>query len=258
MKKSLLLLTVCLFTAMPPAATVFGAERPPSYAFKFLMHRIFDNYTNAQISYSMKNYEVTDIHLKSIEEAVAEIPSVAPRYDMEGRELDRRLFDERLARLSALVSELREAVKRREKRAVKETPQEIFNLCVSCHETARLKHLFHAPARGTLFGRYMHKISDHVELADIYLDDEDYEHAAEQIKLVNFYLDLLVNVLPEKGPSGIIMDKENFLERVEEAKEFNRRAAEKIGKREEVQVYFIKKALNDVCVACHEPARLRY
>ncbi len=67
-------------------------------------------------------------------------------------------------------------------------------------------------------------------------------------------LDLLKNTLPEIGPSGVIMDKDLFNQRLQDTqKKLNEYSKDK----RQIDLVSAKNAINGLCIFCHEPERVK-
>lgn len=255
MKKRLVLFfaifTICSNSAM-------AAEETSSYLFKQHMHHLFDSYSNAWISVSLKKYDVAEIYLKHLLESVDEVRSYIPEKNADGTKLDREHFSQRLNQLNNSVLELKSAIGKGEERDTILLSQNIFNVCVGCHSEVKLKYLFKLPPRRTLFAEYMHKLSEHIDLARIYIEaGERPQKVEENQKLINYYLSLLEESFPEKGPSGVILDKGDFDSRLKEIKGISEKMIKSGKEKKMASIEAFKKSLNGFCVMCHEPERLK-
>lgn len=252
-------LFLSVFTLIASRAFAAGpSKETSSEAFKFYMHRIFDSYSNARVSITLNKRDISDIHLKHMQEAILMVQDHIPAVKKDGTPMDRKAFIERINRMQSMVTDLRAAVKYEEPVMTKALPEEIFNMCVTCHTDAKMEYLFRLPRRTTLFGEYMHRVSDSLDLARIY-QEEDGRHGEieEQIKLMNYYIDLLKDTFPEEGPSGVIMDKDDFNRRVMEIRETGRAAEAGLKGNKRVDLESVRESLNGLCVACHEPERIK-
>jgi cytochrome c553 len=219
-----------------------------STGFKYQMHQIFDSYNHARISINLEKPHIADLYLKEMLEAISDAKELAPKKE-QGRILDT------FGKLQAVIAELRAAIKHGDRLTTKIYSMDMLNGCIACHSKSKLDYLFKAPMRTSIFGEYMHKVSEHLDLARIIMDDEgDNESVKEHIKLMIYYLDLLKPVFPEEGPSGVILDKKDFSERLGEVrKELARYAkGEKLPDLESART-----SLNGLCVVCHEPERIK-
>lgn len=259
MGKSRIFLFLSVFILL--AARASGGDAPPntsSDAFKFYMHRIYDNYSNARVSITLNKRDIADIHLKHMQEAILMVQDHIPAVKKDGTPLDRKAFIERINRMQSMVTDLKAAVRYEERVMTKSLPEEIFNMCVTCHTDVKMEYLFRLPRRTTLFGEYMHRVSDSLDLARIYQEERGRAGEVEdQLKLMNYYMDLLKESFPEEGPSGVIMDKDDFNRRIMEIRETGRAAVAELKGKKKVDLEAVRKDLNGLCVACHEPERIK-
>lgn len=259
MGKSRILLFFTVFIVL--VARSFAADTAPdasSETFKYFMHRIYDSYSNARVSITLNNREIADIYLKQMQEAVLMAQSRVPERKKDGTPMDKKTFIERITRMQSMVSDLRAAVKYDEPTMTKTLPEEIFQVCVACHSEARLGYLFRTTRVSSLFADYMHRVSDSLDLARIYHEEKARPgEVDDQVKLMNYYLDLLKGSFPEEGPSGVVLDREGFNRRVEAMREAGRAAAAALAEKKQVDFESLRQSLNGLCVACHEPERIK-
>ena len=78
-----------------------------------------------------------------------------------------------------------------------------------------------------------------------------------QFKLIGYYLGLLQDVFPEQGPSGIILDREGFNSRLKEIQAVTKEMQMAVREKGAADISDFKKKINGLCVACHEPERLK-
>lgn len=253
MKKRLFLtLTFFLITLNGAMA----AEVTSSFAFKYHMHRLFEGYSHARISTNLRQYDVANIYLKYMAASVDEIRNFIPEKNTDGTKLDREKFIQRLDKLNKTIEGLREASGKGNREETKLFTQDMFNVCVGCHKEVRLKYLFKLTDTGTPFAEYMHELSEYLDLAKINVGNNP-EKVIENIKLVNYYLGLLEDAFPEKGPSGVILDKRDFNNRLKETKGVGEEMLKKGNDIKMAGIDDFKKSLNGFCVICHEPERLK-
>ncbi len=219
------------------------------------MHKLFDSYHHARISFTLKEYEITAIHIRHMKEAIASAQKQIPKYDKSGAEIDMVLFTDRIAKLQNMASDFRDAVKYGAPQLAELFAQDIYNVCITCHKALKFDYLFSVPRFTTLFGEYMHKIYEHTVLAglDEKKTDGDKE-TRKHLHLIDGYLGLLRTTLPEEGPSGVIMDREAMDRRILAMRQRLKRAAED---KESIDPDHIRTSLNSLCVACHEPDRIK-
>lgn len=230
-----------------------------SYKFKHTMHHVLDDYTHARISYSLKKYDVSDIFLKHTLEYLKEAPGFIPDYNMDGTKLDKEVINKRLNELKQKMSDLRNAVQKKELKEINKQSDEIFHMCIGCHEGTKKKYLFREPTEGreTIFQEYMHKISEDFKTARTYAESKEFNETEEYLKLINFYLSLLEGIFPDTGPSGIILDRDGFIRRMKDFQKLNEDAQKNIKEQKLFDSNSFKKSLNELCVACHEPERIK-
>lgn len=225
--------------------------------FKYHMHQIFDSYNHARISMTLKKFDVTELYLRHLKEAIDSAQENMPAENKDGTKLDKELFMERIGKLKKSVSSLNEIVEARYLDPVltNTLSMDIFNMCVACHKGVKKDSLFTLKRQNTLFGEYMHKVSDHVDLARIESEEGGRpEMLKEHIQLVNYYIDLLIPSFPDAGPSGVIMDRDRFNRRVAEIKATLEKGKKPITPEELEKT---RVALNGLCVSCHEPERIK-
>lgn len=230
------------------------AEETTHYLFRHNMHQIFDNFKNAQISVKLKKYDIADIYLKHMQENIAEASKYMPEKNKDNAKLDKEQFRYRLDQLNLNVSALRgSATKWGELKDTTQLSQDIFNSCVGCHKESRLKHLFKGTPMSSLFGDYMHMVSHHMELAVISTGPE----VDENLMLISYYMDLLKETIPGAGPSGIVMDRKDFDNRLKGIRDINEDMLKKAKDKKPIDMDAFRKSLNSFCVICHEPERIK-
>lgn len=234
--------------------TADAAEKTP-YAFKYHMHQMVDNFSNASISATLKKYDVALIYLEKMLDSIDEVRKYIPEKNADGTRLDREAFSQRLNQLNNTILEMKVSVRRGED--PRQPTQDIFNVCVGCHTEVKLQYLFRLPGRRSLFAEYMHKLSEHLDMARIYISDERGTRKVEEnLKLIDYYLSLLEEIFPEKGPSGVVLNKKNFDARLAEIKKLSDGMKSAEG-RKEADLEKFRVSLNDFCVICHEPERIK-
>jgi len=253
--KKVTVLAVIIFLTMP--FFYCQAGEASTSMFKYHMHQIFDSYNHARISMSLKKFDVTAIYLQHMQASIASAQKSIPAQNRDGTKLDRELFMERIGKLNKSASSLNEIIEAKYLDPVltNTLSMDIFNMCVACHKDVKKDSLFNLTRQTTLFGEYMHKLSDHVDLARIESEEGGRpEMLKEHIQLVNYYIDLLLPTFPDTGPSGVIMDRDGFTRRVMEVKATLTSGKKKITPEEHEKT---RAALNGLCVACHEPERIK-
>lgn len=254
MNKKIIILS---FLSLVLLISLTEAREPSANRFQYYMHRIFDSYVHSRTSFTLKEYEISDIHLKNMQEAIIEAKKYMPVRNKDGTPIDRKLFLERIDQLQNTLLYLRTAVRIGDVEVSKRLGEDVFDLCATCHKEVKVSYMFRFPQRTTIFGEYMHKIADHMDLARIYTEENIPGEAEVQIKLIDYYLGLLEEVFPEEGPSGIIMDRERFNSRLEEAQSLTKEVQKALRVKGTVDLEGYRKKLNGLCVACHEPERLK-
>jgi cytochrome c553 len=248
MKKlmTITLVAICFFTAV-----YSWAAASSSNTFKFHMHRIFDSYNNARISFSLGKFEITNIYLKHLQESIDSAKKYMPDKNRDGTKLDKELFTKRMEKLRKDASSLKfiNEVKYRDPLLTGFLSRDISNMCVTCHKEVKKDPLLTLPKRTTLFGEYMHKAAENLDLALAMSEDESLsDKAQEHFQLVNYYIGLLAPIFPESGPSGVIMDKELFQKRLAEIKKSLKKEGKTLtttGLKQSI------KSINELCVTCH-------
>jgi hypothetical protein len=134
---------------------------------------------------------------------------------------------------------------------------DIFIVCADCHKQSKLPYLFRFPEHKTVFEEYMHGIWDNFKMAQVYLEKGEALKAEESLKIVNQYLSLLKDTYPEKGPSGVVMERSRLDKEIKTAQGFNELIQIDLHEKQSGDFALLKKQLNDICVACHEPERIK-
>lgn len=253
MKKVLLVLSVLVFSA----TAVFGKEPVSTYRFKHYMHEIFKNYRNTNISIDMKQYDLAEVHTKHFLENISKIPEFSKDLAADGITLDQMALLARLDGLREDVTEMRKALKAKDAGKVKKLQPEVLQNCIGCHTEAKLKWLFRLPVSANLFEEYMHEISDNIAVAEQLVESNELDKAEDYVKIANQYLNLLKKVTPYEGPSGVILDRNRYLSELRNAEGFMLLILDDFRERKPIHLEPIKKPLNNVCVACHEPAMIK-
>jgi cytochrome c553 len=239
------------------SAVYSWAAASSSNMFKFHMHQIFDSYNNAKISFSLKQFDITNIYLKDMQESIDSAKKYMPDKNRDGTKLDKELFTKRMDKLKKDASSLKfiNEVKYRDPLLTGVLSRDISNMCVTCHKEVKMDYLFKLPKRTTLFGEYMHKAAENLDLALAMSEDENLsDKAQEHFQLVNYYIGLLAPVFPESGPSGTIMDKELFQKRLAEIKKSLKKEGKTLTTADLKQSI---KSINDLCVTCHKSERIK-
>lgn len=256
MKKRILLFIALSLLFVPQT---FAAESSSYYLFKYHMHKLFDDYNRAQINLTLKKYDVAGIYLKHLLENIDNVKNYYPEKDKEKVRINRERFNQTLNELARVVSEMKGSIDKGAFNEAKKLSQDTLNICIGCHhEESKLKYLFTIPKRSTpLFGEYMHKLREYTDLARIYMDEKEKEKAEENLKLISYYIDRLEETFPDAGPSGVIVNKEDFKNRLKEAKKVNEDMLNNVIEKKTANVELFCQYLNGFCVACHAPGRMR-
>jgi cytochrome c553 len=240
------LAAICFFTAVYSLATASSSN-----TFKFHMHQIFDNYNNAKISFSLRKFDITNIYLKHLQESIDSAKKYVPDINRDGTQLNKELFTRRMEKLKQDVSSLKfiNEANYRDPLLTEFLSKDISNMCVTCHKEVKRDPLLTQPKRTTLFGEFMHKAAENLDLALAMSEDESLsDKAQEHFQLVNYYIGLLEPIFPESGSSGVIIDKELFQKRLAEIK----KSLNKEGKTPTTaSLKQSIKSINDLCVTCH-------
>lgn len=242
------------FLAWPASG---NGETP--FAFKNHMHHILHSYNHARISLNLERYDIVDIHLRQVERSIQRLPEFMPEYNMDGTKFDKGLFIRRLDEFQEKVSRLRTAAQKQQLSDMNRLPRKIFDMCVKCHEEARLKYLFRLPpGTRTLFHDYMHRISENFDLLRIHTEEEVKTGETEVfLRLISYYLELLESTFPDAGPSGVIMNRDDAVNRIRSLKRFTKIMRNDVEKKKPVDIENFRNSLNGFCVACHEPERIK-
>jgi len=235
----------------------WAATTAPNIWFKHHMHQIFEGYNNTRISFSLRQFDITNVFLKQLLESIDSAKKHMPDKNRDGTTLDKELFTQRIDKLKESVSSFKfiNELNFRDPLFTESFSKDMFNMCVTCHKEVRMDYLFKLPVRRTLFGEYMHKVSDNLDFALIKSEDESLsDETKEHVQLVNYYIDRLTPIFPESGPSGVIMDKERFQRRVMEIKKGLKSEGKPI---KTADLERSRTTLNSLCVACHEPERIK-
>ena len=254
---SLLIVIVLIFLSTITLASDTD-EGPWVDYYGHYMHEIFETFTNARLSATLKQYDIADIHLKQMQENIKQAEHYIPPMTKGSTKIDKELTVKRLEHLNNQVSDLRTAIKERESEFAKNLSGEIFNMCTSCHTQERLNYLFKVTGRRTIFGTYMHEISEHFDLARMNMTEKkDTGKVNDELDMINFYLGLLADTAPDYGPSGVIMDRDTFIRRLKEAQEATNVVQKNLRGKKSIDFGKYKKDINGFCVLCHEPDRIK-
>ena len=255
MKKRLFLLLMFFLISLNGA---MAAEMTPSFAFKYHLHNLFESYSNLRKSAHLKQYDEMSKYLKHMAKSVGEIRNSIPKKNTDGTKLDRKKFINSIDKLDNSIQDLLAASSKGELNETKLFTKDILNVCVGCHTEVRVKYLFELTGTRTLFAEYMHDLADHIDIAKINAESgNDPGKVVDNIRLINYYLGLLEEDFPEKGPSGVILDKRAFNQRLKETKAIGEEILKKGDDIKMAAFNDFKKSLNGLCVTCHEPERLK-
>ncbi len=253
MKKTLIILCLAILST----TTVFAKEPVSGYRFKHYMHEIFKNYRNANISIEMRDYDLAEVHTRHLLENLSQIPNFTKDLRADGINLDEAFLLTTINGLRTDVTELRKAIKAKDAGKMKKLQPKLLQSCIGCHTEANLKWLFRLPMSKNLFEEYMHEIGDNYAMAEQLLASNDIDEAEDYIKIANQYLTLLEKIAPYEGPSGVILDRKRFVNEIGKAQGFALLVLDDFKEKRAIDLTALKKPLNNVCVACHEPAMLK-
>ena len=217
------------------------------------MHKIFDSFNHTKISHSLKKFDIADIHFREMEESIALAQKHIPEKNRDGSKLDKKLFMDRITTLQSLAADLRGAVKFRATELSKSFSSEVYNMCITCHEGVKVDYLFSEPQNTTLFGEYMHQMSDHLDQARFYRDRKDVgDRYEKQLKLITYYAELAKTTVPYTDLSGDIKDREKLVRQIEG---LEGKIKKEITHKKKVNFGKMRKELNSLCAVCHEKER---
>ena len=253
MKRIVLLLAFIPFLSPGPAA----AEPISSFQFRLDMHQIFHNYRGLTLASKEANAAAAKAHAKLARDYIASVRAHIPEKDAEGAAINKIDFTARLDTLDRALATVDKTFGAGTNAEIAALPNKIFSICMGCHREAKLKYMFRLPEGHKLISDYMHSIAENYEMANIYLEEGDRDEAALYLGVVNQMLSVLKRVFPDKGPTGIIMDRERLIKQINEVEGYNLLIQEdlKTGKTENFPK--VKQSLNVVCVACHEPDKIK-
>jgi len=248
MKKfmAITLAAICFFTA-----AYSWADASSSSTFKFHMHRIFDSYNNAKISFSLRKFDIANIYLKHLQESINSAEMHLPDKNRDGTKLNKALFTKRMEKLKKDVSSLKfiNEAEYRDPLLTEFLSRDISNMCVTCHKEVRKDPFLKLPQRTTLFGEFMHKAAENLDLALAMSEDESLsDKAQEHFQLVNYYIGLLEPIFPQSGPSGATMDKELFQKQLAEIKKNLKKGDKPLTTADLKQSI---KSISVLCASCH-------
>lgn len=261
MKRFLFVFLAVILSATPiygkEAGPAHGKESVTTYRFKHYMHEIFKNYRNTNISIDMRDYDLAEVHTRQFLDNIAKIPEFTKDLAADGIKLDQAGLTAKLEGLKADIAELRKAIKEKDIDKIKKLQPEVLQACIGCHTEAKLKWLFRLPMSANLFADYMHEIQDNIALAEQLAGSNEMDEAEDYVKIANQYLTLLKKVTPYEGPTGVVLDRDHYLGELRSAEGFTLLLLDDFKGKKPIDLTPVKKHLNNVCVACHEPARIK-
>lgn len=256
MKKRIFLLLMFFLISSHGA---MAAEMTPSFAFKYHLHNLFESYSNLRKSANLKQYDEMNKHLKNMAKSVSEIRNYIPKKNMNGPHFDKNKFINSIDELNNTIQYLMVASSKGELNETMLFTDVMFDVCSGCHTGVRLHYLFDLTLTRTTFSIYMHELSEQVNFANINIKSGNRpEKVVDNIRLMNYALGLLEeDNFPEKGPSGVILDKNAFNQRLKETKAIGEEILKKGDDIKMADFNDFKKSLNGICVTCHEPERIK-
>ena len=254
MRRLIFLLTFPLLLTISVTAL---ATQPPPFRFQYYMHEIFQNYRNMRLAIESDRYDVAKVHLRHMVMNVDDVYQVIPATKADGKTLDKKQVKKDLMTLKKNSRLLQRALEAKNPRKVAEVANDVMNTCAGCHMKARLDFLFRIRGEETLFADYMHQISENYKLAEFYLDSGMSDRAVDYLTVTGHLLSLLTDVLPEESSSGVILDKAGFIKSIRKAEGINELALENISRDKRGNIAPLLQELNDICVACHEPEKIK-
>ncbi|MDH5511254.1 MAG: hypothetical protein OEZ32_13010 [Nitrospinota bacterium] len=248
-------IAMALFVLFPANA---AADEPiSSLRFRVNMHEIFKNYRGIYISTKDGVHVATTAHVHLMRKHIENLYPIIPEKNADGEPIDKKSFAGRLDTLGAALDGLDEALIKGDTNRIGQFPRTIFSICVGCHTEARLKYMFRLPRGQKLLGEYMHSVAENYEMAEIYYESGETEEAQDYLFIVNEYLGLINMVFPDKGPTGVIMDRNRLKKQITEVERFNEMLLIDVKSGKVVNFDSVKKSLNTICIACHEPDKIK-
>ena len=232
-------------------ATAATDEPISSMRFRINMHEIFKNYRGIYISTKDGVRVATTAHVHLMRDHIKNIYTLIPEKNAEGEPVDKEAFVARLDTLGSALDGLDKALMKGDTRKINKFPRTIFSICVGCHTEAKLKYMFRLPRGQKLLGEYMHSVGENYEMAEIYHDSGEIAQTMDHLFIVNEYLSLINKVFPNKGPTGVIMDRNRLKKQIKEVEGYNELLMADIKGGKAVDFGSIKKSLNTICIACH-------
>jgi hypothetical protein len=253
MRRHVLFLVSAFLIALPAYSS---AEKGSPAEFRNYMHQIYKSYRNALLSATTYSYDTTEIHLKHLQEYIREVPRHIPEDTEKGVKLNKASFLKRLDDFDKKIANLRKTIHKVDVSAVGQLRNDIFSICVDCHKESKLPYLFRFTEHKTVFEEYMHGTWDNFRMAGVYLKNGQAGKAEESLKIVSHYLTLLQDTYPETGPSGVVMDRKWLNESIKTTKRVCEIVETDLREKKSADLTPLKKELNVICVACHEPERI--
>lgn len=254
MRKALFVLSIlAVFSVAANAADTKAKVSVPAERYKHYMHEIFKNYRNANLSIEMRNYDLTNIHLKHLLGNMEQIPGLFKDLEADHVKIDPEAFLARLETLRANVVAVKEALKTQNYDKIKKMPLDVYNSCLGCHKEARLKWMFRLPTSSNIFEEYMHEISDNIRQFEKLLSEGNPIEGEDYLKITDQYLFLLKNLNRYEGPKGTVLDRNSLLPEIREAEGIGLLLEHDIREIGTADLETMKKHLNKVCVTCHKP-----
>ncbi|MDH5477279.1 MAG: hypothetical protein OEY50_03010 [Nitrospinota bacterium] len=238
-------------------ATAITDEPISSLRFRVNMHEIFKNYRGIYISTRDDVRVATTAHVHLMKEHIDNLYAIIPERNADGEPLDKKAFAARLDKLGMALADLGKALTKGDKERIQEFPKTIFSICVGCHTEAKLKYMFRLPRGQKLLSEYMHSVGENYEMAQIYHESGEMERTMDHLFIVNEYLGLINMVFPNTGPSGIIMDRNRLKKQIAEVEGYNELLLTDMKSGKLVNFDAVKKSLNTICIACHEPDKIK-
>ena len=248
-------LAITLLFLFPSSALT--DEPISSLRFRVNMHEIFKNYRGIYISTKDGVPVATTAHVHLMRDHIKNIYTLIPEKNAEGGPIDKIAFAARLDSLGAALDGLEKALLKGDTEKINKFPKTIFSICVGCHTEAKLKYMFRLPRGQKLLGEYMHSVAENYEMAEIYHESGETEETKIHLLIVNEYLGLINMVFPDRGPTGVIMDRNRLKKQITEVERSNELLLTDIQSGKMVNFDSVKKSLNTICVACHEPDKIK-
>jgi hypothetical protein len=253
MRKRLFLLILTLLTAVP----AYSAGTGSLAMFRNYMHEIYKSYRNALLSAQAMDYGMAQIHLRHLQDYIREVPRHIPDATETGVKLDKAALLKRIGDFEKKISNVKKAADMVDISAVEQLRGDVVTICVDCHKESKLPFLFRLTERKTIFVEYMHGVWDNFRMGRVYFEKGETFKAEESLKIVNHYLTLLKDTYPEKGPSGVVMDRSWLNDAIKRTQRVNELVQLDLHEKQTGDFAILKNELNDICVACHEPERIK-